>query len=338
MRRKYIEENNNNHERWLVSYADFITLLLAFFVVMYSISKVNESQYRVLSSTLSQVFNQPEYELDPIEVGKVAKSNPLNIIPSRDGADVDRLAEGKGAQEQGMVPAVLERINDELVNIFGNEISEDLLMIRGNEDWLEIELKAGLLFESGGAALSYQAEALINDLAGVLFDGSYAIRIEGHTDNQPVNTGQFASNWELSGARASAVVRQLIESGIAPYRLSAIAYGAYQPVSSNASSEGRNRNRRVVLAIARHMRIRPSAHMAKPAPKGQNLPLSVNSQSDESRSTSELVIEGEELEEPLIPGDSNIKTVTLPDGSLLFTGPDRKILPSARPEVKKSTE
>lgn len=330
MRRKYEEEESINHERWLVSYADFITLLLAFFVVMYSMSQINESKFRVLSNTLNDAFNFVEYEIDPLEIGEVAKSNPLNLIPVTEGADVDRLADGKGAQEQGMVPAELERINDELVNIFGNEISEDLLMIRGNEDWLEIELKSSLLFGSGGASLNYQAEALINEIAGVIFDGNYAVRVEGHTDNQAIGVSNFASNWELSGARASAIVRQLISSGIEPYRLSAIAYGEHQPIASNASAQGRAQNRRVVLAIARHMRLRPSAFMAQPAANepqsGQDLPLSVEQEAAAQNPPSGPKVEGWEVTAPeFTPQNPEVKAISLPDGRLLFTGPDREV-------------
>lgn len=273
MPRRAVIEEAENHERWLISYADFITLLLAFFVVMYSISQVNESKYRVLSNTLTDAFNAPELSEDPLQVGQLAKSNPLNVIEFEPGPQPGK-DEGKEKQTQQQE---FEALADKLENSLGELTAEGLANIRGNEQWLEVELNSSLLFESGEALLTTDAEVLLNHIAQVLFDYDKPIRVEGFTDSIPISTPRFPSNWELSTARAAAVVQMFAESGLDPKRMAAIGYGQYQPKADNSTPEGRAANRRVVLMIAKTESLRPSivdeTPEKKPATQAKDTPI-----------------------------------------------------------------
>lgn len=353
--RRQIQEDPIHAERWLISYADFITLLMAFFVVMYSISQVNEGKYRVFATTLTEAFNIPEYDIDPIRVGEIAKSNPLNVIDITKGADVDRLADGKGGEQYGeILNTNLPDMTGRLENLFENQINQDQVEILGNESWLQIELKSALLFKPGKAELSYEAEALVNNIAGVLFDYDNPVRVEGFTDNQPINSAKFASNWELSAARAAAIVRQLVDSGIEPKRLAAVGYGEFQPKSDNDSEKGRAENRRVVFMVSRSESLRPEILATDPNASVQQerqdkAPEIVDfvkqdkqkqarreqlKKASEARqalaaealSPSPPDIKPKAVTSPVENGGQNIdglKTVPLSGGGLLFTSPDK---------------
>lgn len=256
MGRRKGHEEHTNHERWLVSYADFITLLFAFFVVMYSISQVNESKYRVLSNTLEDAFNQPELSLRPIQVGETAKSNPTNLIKLNEDALKEKVGQGGGEQE-GDLPDEFKQIANEIEKAFGELMQQNLVSLRGNEEWLEIEMSSSLLFESGDATLSNQALELLGKITGILKDQNNAVRVEGFTDDRPIHNVRYPSNWELSSARAAAVVQLFIEEGFDASRLVAAGYGEFQPKVPNDSVENRAKNRRVVLMISKTGALRP---------------------------------------------------------------------------------
>lgn len=266
IRRRHTEPEEN-HERWVISYADFITLLFAFFVVMYSISSVNEGKYKVLSDSLVNVFNKKE-----------ASARSIDLIDNQGGASVDRLVplpmpgdypsqddykytvEGlfddvqdpavKDGPEQGEVNE-LGKISDEIAIAFQGLISDELYNIRTTKDWIEVDIQSSVLFSSGRADLSVQARELMARIASVLRNHENAVQVEGFTDNRPIETLQFPSNWELSAARAAAVVRLFVEEEISPKRLAAVGYGEYHPVSDNDTEEGRAKNRRVALVISK---------------------------------------------------------------------------------------
>jgi chemotaxis protein MotB len=338
-RRKIIEDQVS-HDRWLVSYADFITLLFAFFVVMYSISQVNEGKYKVLSDTFTEAFsavgekgivvdNSPERNIDPFQVGDLARSNPLSVI-ELEAANVDR-DKGKSQIERDTISddqvekthelaAEFTEINDQLDGAFGDLIRDNLLTVRGNEEWLEVELKSSLLFTSGGSDLSNEALGLLADIAGILQYQDNPVRVEGFTDNEPINTLQFPSNWELSAARASSVVQLFIEEGIDPARLAAIGYGEYQPIADNTTEAGRAANRRVVLMISKTGELRPVLREVETVdellarPPGTNITTGIR-----------INIPGvnpvePEVEEPVADDDlDGVETIELEGGGLLFT-------------------
>jgi chemotaxis protein MotB len=247
MARRRHQEEHENHERWLVSYADFITLLFAFFVVMYSISSINEGKYRILSDSLEGVFNQPDRSIKPIPVGE---ERPLTTAPE------DLAVAEASPVETKQDP--LQDIAKGLREAFGDMIMADQMTVRGNELWIEIELNSSLLFSSGEALPTDMAFNIVEKIAKILSPYDNPVHIEGFTDNLPINTAQFPSNWELSTARASSIVRMLAMDGVNPGRLAAVGYGEFQPVADNAFAEGRARNRRVVLVVSRNLEIRRS--------------------------------------------------------------------------------
>ncbi|GGC75236.1 flagellar motor protein MotD [Marinobacter halophilus] len=254
-RRRPSQDDLHNKERWLISYADFITLLFAFFVVMYSVSSVNEGKYKVLSETLSGVFNAPQRSVQPVQVGE----QPA-FIPSMSDAGViaPPIAEAPRAPEldaQGRTEA-LRDMADQLAMEFDELISQGVVSLESSEQWLELNLPNSMLFGSGDAEPHYDAFQVIEKIALVVRDRDNALKVEGFTDNQPIRTNRFPSNWELSSARASAVARMLMMEGVEPERLAAVGYGQYQPVARNDTEEGRRRNRRVVLLISRDASIR----------------------------------------------------------------------------------
>lgn len=240
--RRNRQEEHENHERWLVSYADFITLLFAFFVVMYSISSVNEGKYKVLSDTLEGAFNQPQRSIDPIQIG-----DQLPRGTTRENTD----ASGAGTPDASS--QALQDITSAMQAAFGELIEAGELEVRGNEMWVEIELSSGLLFPSGDALPLDAAFDLVERIAGILKPYDNPVHVEGFTDNIPIRSGRYPTNWELSAARAATVVRMLGNGGVNPDRLAAVGYGEFRPVADNSTEAGRRANRRVVLLVSRYL-------------------------------------------------------------------------------------
>jgi len=238
-RRRQQDDDLHNKERWLISYADFITLLFAFFVVMYSVSSVNEGKYKVLSETLTGVFNAPQRSFQPIEVGDQPRRSTPQAAEDVINPPVTEAPQNPSMSAEGRTEA-LRAMADQLALEFDVELS----------------LRNSLLFGSGDAEPHYDAFDVVEKIAAVLRNRDNAIRVEGFTDNRPINTGAFPSNWELSAARSAAVVRMLSMEGVEAERLAAVGYGEHQPVARNDTEEGRHRNRRVVLLISRDASIR----------------------------------------------------------------------------------
>lgn len=254
-RRRQSEEDLHNKERWLISYADFITLLFAFFVVMYSVSSVNEGKYKVLSETLTGVFNAPQRTVNPIEVGELPSASgtgqgdgviPLPVIEAHRSPESAQQARSDA----------LRVMADQLALEFEEFIEQGVVTLETSDEWIELSLRNSLLFGSGDAEPHFDAFTVLETIARVLENGDNAVRVEGFTDNRPIRTAAFPSNWELSTARAAAVVRVLAMEGIEPARMAAIGYGEFQPVARNDTEAGRSRNRRVVLLISRDASIR----------------------------------------------------------------------------------
>jgi chemotaxis protein MotB len=252
MARRRQPEEHVNHERWLVSYADFITLLFAFFVVMYSISSINEGKYKEISQALIGVFNDPQRTLKPIPIGD---ERPRTVTPAKP------LVKDSEQTDAGIAQASndpLKSIADDISAAFGDLISSKQMTIRGNELWVEIELNSSLLFGSGDAMPSDVAFNIIDKVAKILEPFDNPIHVEGFTDDQPIRTSQYPTNWELSSARSASIVRMLAMEGVNPGRLASVGYGEFQPVANNATPEGRARNRRVVLVVSRNLDVRRS--------------------------------------------------------------------------------
>ncbi|WNO07887.1 flagellar motor protein MotB [Teredinibacter sp. KSP-S5-2] len=285
-------ETKINHERWLVSYSDFITLLFAFFVVMYSVSQVNEQKYQQLSETLSETF-KTEDRIRPNE--------------SQNAQQVSRAAD-------------LKKMAAELSDVLADLIKDNKVTVEGNEQWVEIDVNANLIFSSGSADPSQEAEQVFTDVAKVLSDYDNRISVAGHTDNVPIKNAQFQDNWALSAARSVSVVNLLARHGVAQNRLSAVGYGEHQPVADNTSEEGKARNRRVVLRVAQTLA--PPQVQSVDTLQTEEKPLSESeiSQELENDSSSDGVEEADE---------QAIQPYKLKDGGLLFTSdPDSPRLQS----------
>lgn len=281
MVRRRRQDIHVNHERWLISYADFITLLFAFFVVMYSISQINDSKYRVLSDTFIEAFNQPNDSqtnaepteelnpsndvITPIEMGKTAQTtaDEKDVVISNDG-DIPVINSSEAADVK--TTDELSQISDLVTEKFSQLIDDQLIQVSSNELWLQIELKDSILFESGSADTSVQAQRIFDEIAGILKNYSNPVQVEGFTDNIPINSPRYPTNWELSTARASAIVKYMATKGVAPQRLSAVGYGEYQPVAANDSEAGRAQNRRVAIMIAKRKMDRPAVKLREPTP------------------------------------------------------------------------
>jgi chemotaxis protein MotB len=245
MARKRIEEEPDNHERWLVSYADFITLLFAFFVVMYAISSVNEGKYKVFSNSLITAFNSDKQVLDPPPV--IA---PVDRRQAAIRREKDRLTKMARELKRALAPLV----------------QEGKVRVIQSAKGVSVEINASVLFAPGEARLSSESDQALKTVAVLLQSDKHEIQVEGHTDNVPINNPQFASNWELSAARASSVVRLFIDSGIDEKRLTAIGHAANIGVASNDSAEGRARNRRVAVTVLSDLPDRVTEIPTEPAP------------------------------------------------------------------------
>jgi len=250
MARRRRERDEVGHERWVVSYADFITLLLAFFVVMYSVSSVNEGKYRVLSQSMVGVFRGAEFSMDPVQVGDLPRpfsQRDIGLMDERPTAAVGSL-EAKTEE--------LRTLRDDAKKHFQELIADGELTISGNKLWVEIEIGTGLLFPSGSATPVLEADGILEALAILLKPYQNPVLVEGFTDDRPIDRGPFPSNWELSAARAAAVVRVLSHYGVAPERLAAVGYAEFQPKVSNRTARGRRINRRVKIIVSRDERVR----------------------------------------------------------------------------------
>jgi chemotaxis protein MotB len=255
--------------RWMVSYADFITLLFGFFVVLYAMSSVNEGKYRVITESLAQAFREAPTRLLPIDLGGgfpqdptlaalvAAERSPLELpVPAELPGDASPSFEPTERPAREAAPPLerrspLEALSGLVAAQGGN--------VRETPRGVEVELDASLLFASGSATLEPAAITLIEGLARELEPYPGRIEVEGHTDDRPIHSPIFPSNWELSGARAAAVVKAMLGEDLSPARFGAIGYGEFRPVADNATEEGRARNRRVVI------RLREGAEEALPA-------------------------------------------------------------------------
>jgi chemotaxis protein MotB len=245
MPRKRLKEEPESHDRWLVSYADFITLLFAFFVVMYAISQVNESKYRVLSDSLVQAFQNPSRLPDADN-----PTNPPRSILGQEQGGI--IGPAPGSPEEAAMREMLGQMKElgaELSRLLDPLVKEGLVRVSETRQGLVVEINASALFRSGQSALEPDATRTLGEVARILAGTRSAILVEGHTDNVPIATPAFASNWELSASRAATVVRLFVESGITSTRLTAVGHADNQPIEAGDTPAARARNRRVTVTI-----------------------------------------------------------------------------------------
>jgi chemotaxis protein MotB len=260
MARRHKHEEHANHEAWAIPYGDLITLLLAFFVVMYAMSSVNEGKYRVLSDSLVAAFQGAPKTMEPIQVGEkqlgpgaelaisITRQPMIETEPRRAIAPI-AMAQTTMPSDPAAQSEELAGVANEVEQSMSDLIDRELVTVRRHGNWVEVEIKTDILFPSGVATLSPAAEQVLQQLAETLKPFPNAIRVEGHTDNRPISTSAFPSNWELSAARAASVVHFFTRAGMDPARLAVIGLGENRPSQSNSTAQGRNANRRVVLVI-----------------------------------------------------------------------------------------
>jgi chemotaxis protein MotB len=324
MKKRHQEEHVDS-EKWAIPYADLLTLLLAFFVVMYSLSSINEAKFRVLAESINQAFNGTGKVIEPTKAATPARQVPLPDqyraanatpiarirvpvsprhlpVPGHEGAASEpspgsnvQMAGSKAGSAglsgagpktgsaglsgagpnvasgnaQSATPkpgsidlpvspkaksddahlASLKAISADVAKALKPWVDSKQVVIRQTKQWLEIEIRTDVLFPSGVAKLTGPARGVLDGVAGVLARFSNPIRIEGYTDNRPIDTWKFPSNWELSAARAGSVARLFGDQGVDPSRIGIFGWGEYHPVASNATPEGRNRNRRIAIVV-----------------------------------------------------------------------------------------
>src|SRR5580698_3637051 len=275
-KRKRVAEEETRHAAWAVPYGDLVTLLFAFFVVLYAVSSVNEGKYRALSSTLFTEFNgqKPPVSAPGSAPGPVALVRPYSNAAASSAPDshaifadtavVTRKQAEEIARSQAESEA-LDKVAADVSSAMSDLIKSDLVVVRRKGTTIEVEIRTDILFPSGSATLSPSAVGVIRKLSQTLVELPNPIRVEGHTDSQPIDTAAFPSNWELSSARAASVVHVIANSGIDPARLSVIGRSQYSPAQPNTTAAGRNANRRVLIAILPPGNPDPGATPSAPA-------------------------------------------------------------------------
>jgi chemotaxis protein MotB len=272
MPRRRRHEEHENHEAWAIPYGDLVTLLLAFFVVMYAMSSVNEGKYRVLSDSLAEAFHGKPHSAQPIEeVGPPTR--PIEQLPLTQvnrmivrGLPVHRMLQAPEQPEANAVQSEADKaaaaasppdanaeqlghVSDDVNAAMSSLIEAGQVHVHRHENWVTVDISSDILFASGAARLSPTAVNILQHLADSLRRFPNQIRVAGHTDNRPIRTLAFPSNWELSSARAASVVHLFMDRGVAPARLSVMGFGEHRPLMPNTDQAGRNANRRVEVMI-----------------------------------------------------------------------------------------
>lgn len=258
-RRHYVEYENVN--RWLVSYADYMTLLFALFVVLYAMAMVNEKPFETITESVGRVFqatnDQPKNLGHGDDILNVNTSKTNKRLYGNGLLDVagPQLLEGEQSLSnisQSQVGTNLTSLEEELHAALYELVESGYAQLQVDGDWLEIELNSGLLFPSGSSSTTNSATNILDVIYDVLDEVTNFVRVRGYTDNQAINTEIFSSNWELSVYRATAILQVLESLGMNPARMAIEGYGQYYPSADNATAQGRAKNRKVVVAISKY--------------------------------------------------------------------------------------
>lgn len=236
-RRRHEDTKHVNHERWLLTYADLITLLLIFFVVMFSMSTVDQQKYRALSKTMKQALH-----------GTSAVNSAGAKPPSVQASNITVVHNTVGSQHPDKA---LDKLYQEVVAYINSHHLQAEMSVLDQQRGVQITLRGVAFFDTASSQIRPGARQKISGLIPLFQSLQNAIVVEGYTDNQPIHTVDFFSNWELSAMRAMSVVHYLINNGIAPERLSGVGYGQEHPVAPNNTNAGRQKNRRVNVVILR---------------------------------------------------------------------------------------
>lgn len=303
-------QEDTHLERWLVSYADYMTLLFALFVVLYAFALVKEEKYTLLSDSLGHIFHL-EGRQEQGGMGKVIQNT--SDTPLTSGDKISELNEhNKGILDEvgrEPIPGDSQLVNPDVKYLgtpfssMKEKLAQDLLevtekgyaKIEEDDNWLTIEFRSGLLFDSGSAVTRTATKVVLKRVIGTIAPANNYIHVRGYTDNQSINNEQFQSNWQLSSARASAIVQELQQLDIEPQRLAIEAYGQYRPKVDNIDAQSRAQNRRVVIAISKFGWVKP-----------------------ESESTANVKIQESPIVNP-VEDSKEIQVIELPNGGLRIT-------------------
>jgi chemotaxis protein MotB len=279
-RRKRFQEEHQAHDAWAIPYGDLVTLLLALFVTMYAVSSVNAGKYRILSNSLSAAFRGTPTTPQAISVGAepaaISESLPISAVnqmftagmpayrhmplpnangtersgePTPGSADPRDQQNSEHQQYATTQSPELKGVEADINKAMESITNSNYVNVQRRGDTVEVQISTDILFSSGDAQLAAAATPILAGLAEALKPWTNRLRVTGHTDNRPIRTAQFMSNWELSAARAASVVRLFAAHGVDPKRMAVIGYGDTVPVLPNTTPDGRNGNRRVVVVI-----------------------------------------------------------------------------------------
>ncbi|MCL4439032.1 MAG: OmpA family protein [Firmicutes bacterium] len=237
MKKRGAEPQKENHERWLITYADLITLLLIFFVVMYTMSKIDANKYYAIASSLAKTMGGSQ---------SIMESGGPSMVPgASESKELDTVMENLEQQNMEKIERQIQEYVDQ--NGLSGKVTVSI-----EERGVVVSFQDVVLFSLGVAELNPSSRDIVDKVGAILRQTPNYIRVEGHTDNLPIRTSKFPSNWELSLARSASVVHRLIEfSDIPPDRLSATGYGEYRPRMSNDTDATRQQNRRVDIVVLR---------------------------------------------------------------------------------------
>lgn len=289
-------------ERWLISYADYMTLLFALFVVLYAFALIKEEKYAILSESLGEIFHLSG-DQEQGGRGVVIQNSSDSLLTSGDKIS-DENDYNKGLLNAvGSEPVIGD---SEIVNAdkkyvgtpfssMKEKLAQDLLeviedgyaQIEEDDNWLTIEFRSGLLFDSGSAVTDAETKTVLEKVIKTIAPANNYVHVRGYTDDHIINNEQFQSNWQLSSARASAIVQELETLKIEPQRLAIEAYGQYRPKVNNINQESRAKNRRVVIAISKFGWIKPKT-LNKKNTLETKLPKIVSSKDSEKMQVIEL--------------------------------------------------
>jgi chemotaxis protein MotB len=244
-------EKHVNHERWLVSYADFITLLFAVFVVLYAMSQTDKKKVEEVMASIQQSFGMAQSG-SPSPKMNILPSRQTNVIPaiSPEISIVPGTKSVRGKVKTRADEKDFQQIKSSIEAYLVKQGAQNKVTLSITRRGLIVSLKEAGFFESGQATIKPSAYELINTISEAMTQYNNPLRFEGHTDNIPINTSQFPSNWELSTARAVNGLKYLISNyDVDPNKISATGYGEFRPLADNATPENRAKNRRVDLVM-----------------------------------------------------------------------------------------
>lgn len=333
-RPKGSDEQNDSLDRWLVSYADYVTLMFALFVVLYALAITKEESYKTVADELAKVFEKPL----PANPGSEGQALLTQAKPNSNfdqyGTSLDKPLGPSLVSDAVHTPTLVnEQFGNPLVSLqaevtksLANLIEQGVAKVEQDEQWLLIQLNSGLLFASGSATLGRNARVLLEEITPILEQNQNLIRIRGYTDNQSIHNELFDSNWELSMSRAMAVLRGFASLGISPSRLAAEGYGEFSPIADNATEQGRFANRRVVIAISKAYlpltpvkQVEPAKNMAIQNAKSRNKADS-NDNLAKDTLTSEQAVRAVPMQaDPNVTEEDGLRIIRLPHGGIKIT-------------------